>query len=463
MRPIPRAETIAAIATAPGVGAIGVVRLSGPGCSAVLAALFRPGHPGFAGFSPRRLHHGTLLDSRGEPLDDVLAAFFPGPRTFTGEDMAELHCHGSPAVLAEALAACCAHGAVPARPGEFSRRAFLAGRLDLTQAEAVAELAAAASPEAARLAREKLDGALGRLVAGLRRRLVELRAQLCVAVDFPEDEVECLPCAALDAAAADVLAEIEALCAAFARGRLAREGALVVLAGAVNAGKSSLLNALLGRERAIVSDEPGTTRDYLEETVSLDGLAARIVDTAGLRETGDRVELMGVQRSRELLAAADLVLLVVDGSAPLGQAEARLCAELPAARLLCCVNKADLPPASGENGAREILRARGVEGIPVSARSGQGIDSLARLCRARLLAAAAPSDGRPAPNLRQTECLRRAGGELDGLRRALAEGLPPDLLCCHLDAAAAALADVTGEITPDEVLDRVFASFCIGK
>lgn len=454
-------DTIAAIATAPGQGAIGIVRLSGPGCRAVLGAVFRSSAPGFSDFRPRFLHHGTLLDRLGQPLDDILATFLPGPRTFTGEDMAELHCHGSQAVLAEALAACCANGATHAQPGEFSRRAFVAGRMDLSQAEAVAELVSAGSSEAARQAREKLDGALGRLVRGLRARLLELRAQLCVAVDFPEDEVECLPRAVLDVSAVEVLAEIEALCASFERGRLTREGALVVLAGAVNAGKSSLLNALLGRERAIVSDEPGTTRDYLEESVLLDGMTARVVDTAGLRETSDRVELMGVARSRELLLDADLVLLVVDGTKPLGGAERLLCAELPAHRLLGCVNKADLPLARHD--PQETLRELGVEALPVSAREALGLDALARHCRQRLLAGLAPSDGRPAPNLRQLGCLRRAAAELTELRAALASGLPPDLLCSHLDAAAAALSDVTGEITPDEVLERVFASFCIGK
>lgn len=461
MRSTAFSETIAAIATAPGQGAIGIVRLSGPACQGILAALFRPSHPGFSGFRPRVLHHGTLLDTQGSPLDDAMAVFFPGPRTFTGEDMAELHCHGSPAVLAEALAACCASGAVYAPPGEFSRRAFLSGHLDLTQAEAVAELVAAESPEAARQAREKLEGSLGRLIRGLRQRLLDLRAQLCLAVDFPEDEVECLRPDALDTEVGAVGAEIEALCAAFDRGRMAREGALVVLAGAVNAGKSSLLNALLGRERAIVSDEPGTTRDYIEECVLLDGLKARIVDTAGLRETEDRVELMGVVRSRELLAAADLVLLVVDGSRPLGRAETQLCADLPASRLIGCVNKADLPPA--ENSPAAALRAMGIATVNLCAKHGQGMDALSRSCRDRLFAGSAPSDGRPAPNLRQLNALLRASGELAGLRTALAEGLPPDLLSSHLDAACAALADVTGEITPAEVLDSVFSAFCIGK
>ncbi len=454
-------ETVAAIATAPGQGAIGIIRLTGPACRDILAAVFRSPHANFNGFRPRVLHHGTLLGARGEALDDAMAVLLPGPATFTGEDMAELHCHGSPAVLAEALAACCAHGAAHARPGEFSRRAFLAGRLDLTQAEAVAELVAAESPEAARQAREKLDGALGQLTRELRERLLGLRAQLCVAVDFPEDEVECAAPAALSGDVGLVLRELDALCAAYDRGRLTREGALVVLAGAVNAGKSSLLNALLGRERAIVSDEPGTTRDYLEESVLLDGLSARIVDTAGLRETTDRVELIGVAKSRELLATADLVLLVVDGSAPLGTAEAHLCAELPPERLIACVNKADLPPAA--ESPADALGALGIATAPVSAKSGQGIDELAGLCRARLLAAAGPSDGRPAPNLRQLAALRRASADLADLLAALDGGLPPDLLCSHLDGACAALSDVTGEITPDEVLDSVFSTFCIGK
>ncbi|WP_035042265.1 tRNA uridine-5-carboxymethylaminomethyl(34) synthesis GTPase MnmE [Desulfovibrio sp. X2] len=458
---------MAAVATAPGAGAIGIVRLSGPASRDVLARLFRPARQDFTVFRPFTLHHGSLHDAAGRPLDDVLAVFMPGPRTFTGQDMAELHCHGSPAVLAEALAACCACGAREALPGEFSKRAFLAGRLDLTQAEAVAELVAAPSAEAARQALQKLSGALGEQVRELRARLVRLRAELCVAVDFPDDEVECLPSAALAAGTGEVLAAIDGLCASFARGRLVREGALVVLAGPVNAGKSSLLNALLGRERAIVSDAPGTTRDYIEETALLHGLAARLVDTAGLRETEDHVELEGVRRSRALLDGADLVLLVVDGARPLGEAEQALCREVGTARVLACLNKADLPGIfGGESGLDDPaapLAALGVESLRVSARSGEGVSALAARCRERLLGSLPAADGRPAPNLRQARALEAAAEELRALRRAIDAALPYDLLAVHLDAACTLLAAVTGEIGASDVLEEVFSGFCIGK
>lgn len=454
-------DTIAAIATAPGSAAIGIVRLAGPGCAAILSTVFRPLSPSFSGFSPFRLHHGELLDVSGRPLDDVLAVFMPGPGTFCGQDMAELHCHGSPAVLAEALTACCAHGARPAEPGEFSKRAFLAGRLDLSQAEAVAELAAAPTADAARLAREKLSGALSTAVSALRERLADLRARACLAIDFPDEDVECLPPGEFRAEALAVKDELASLAANFARGRLAREGALAVLAGPVNAGKSSLMNALLGRERAIVSDAPGTTRDYLEEPLSLDGLLVRLVDTAGLRETEDHVELVGVRKSRELLQRADLVLLVVDGSRPLGAAEVALCREVPRERLLACVNKADLSPCADDPLPR--LTESGVLAVRVAASTGLGLDELSRSARERLLAALPPDEGRPAPNLRQQRCLTRAAAELDELVRAVDQGLPYDLLGLHLEHACDALDEITGRLTAEDVLNRVFADFCIGK
>ncbi|MDR3045868.1 MAG: tRNA uridine-5-carboxymethylaminomethyl(34) synthesis GTPase MnmE [Desulfovibrio sp.] len=472
--------SIVAIATPPGHGGVGIVRVSGPESHAILGRLFLPASPRFAGFRPWTLHRGRVCDATGAPLDDVLAVAMPGPRTFTGEDVAEIHCHGGPAVLAAVLEAACACGAQLAGRGEFTRRAFLNGRMDLTQAEAVAEMIAAPAQGGLRLAQARLQGLLGVRVAELRARLLDLRAQVCVAVDFPEDEVDCLAPEAFVAECDGVAAGVRGLLSAQQRGRCWQEGALLVLAGHVNAGKSSLMNALLGRRRAIVTDMPGTTRDFIEEPVQLAGLPVRLVDTAGLRDTGDIVEQEGVRISRDLVAQADLVLLVVDAAAGLGHAERELLRQVrdqhahvgkPTGRVLVVLNKTDLANG-GESGAA-FPCPREVEGCPcvaVSALRGQGVDELAAAARAMVLiglgesdAGGEPESGDLAPNLRQAQALRRALDELDALMADVRAGVPYDLCSVRLDGACAVLSEITGETTPAEVLEHIFSSFCIGK
>lgn len=472
--------TIAAIATPPGHGGVGIIRISGPDSHAILGRLFLPASPRFAGFRPWTLHRGRVCDATGAPLDDVLAVAMPGPRTFTGEDVAEIHCHGGPAVLAAVLEAACACGAQLAGRGEFTRRAFLNGRMDLTQAEAVAEMIAAPAQGGLRLAQARLQGLLGVRVAELRARLLDLRAQVCVAVDFPEDEVDCLAPEAFVAECDGVAAGVRGLLSAHQRGRCWQEGALVVLAGHVNAGKSSLMNALLGRRRAIVTDMPGTTRDFIEEPVQLAGLPVRLVDTAGLRDTGDIVEQEGVRISRDLVAQADLVLLVVDAAAGLGHAERELLRQVrdqharvgkPTGRVLVVLNKTDLANG-GESGAA-FQCPQEVEGCPcvaVSALRGLGVDELAAAARAMVLtglggsdAGGEPESGDLAPNLRQAQALRRALDELDALMADVRAGVPYDLCSVRLDGACAVLSEITGETTPAEVLEHIFSSFCIGK
>ncbi|MEG6506460.1 tRNA uridine-5-carboxymethylaminomethyl(34) synthesis GTPase MnmE [Nitratidesulfovibrio sp. 1201_IL3209] len=505
--------TIAAIATPPGHGGVGIIRISGPDSHAILGRLFLPASPRFSGFRPWTLHRGRACDASGAPLDDVLAVAMPGPRTFTGEDVAEIHCHGGPAVLAAVLEAACACGAHLAGRGEFTRRAFLNGRMDLTQAEAVAEMIAAPARGGLRLAQARLQGLLGTRVAELRVRLLDLRAQVCVAVDFPEDEVDCLAPDAFVAECGAVAAGVRGLLAAHERGRCWQEGALVVLAGHVNAGKSSLMNALLGRRRAIVTDMPGTTRDFIEEPVQLAGLPVRLVDTAGLRDTGDIVEREGVRISRDLVAQADLVLLVVDAAAGLGHAERELLRQVrdqhagaahstssvppgrssqsgqsgqspgEGGRVLVVLNKTDLAEftegGDTTEGTAAVQWPSEVEGCPcvaVSALRGQGVDELAAAARAMVLAGfgtagapdttgagGEPESGDLAPNLRQAQVLRRALDELDALVADVRAGVPYDLCSVRLDGACAVLSEITGETTPAEVLEHIFSSFCIGK
>lgn len=515
------ADTIAAIATPPGPGGISILRISGPKALEALQALFRPhsakSAPQKKGaarassapfqFKPRYMHYGQALDISGELLDEALAVYMPGPHSFTGEDVAELHCHGGFGISAAVLEAAQAAGARMALPGEFSRRAFLNGRLDLAQAEAIAEIISAPGREGARLAAAKLEGAFSERIRELVSDLDHMRMQIILAVDFPDEEAELLSAKAFAATAESVLHRIDALLQAYERARLWREGALAVLAGRVNAGKSSLLNALVGRERAIVSPQPGTTRDYVEESVNVLGIALRICDTAGLRKGGGLIEEEGIRRSRNLAEEADLLLFVAEAGSPLTEEEKDflISQERRALEgsLLILLNKADLlmpEDQIGEGGqwrepeqgaplsqllASEESRAggntgplsgmafpAGVGGCPcfaLSAKKGLGLEALTKGMYACLSgrnakdASADPPALELAPNLRQSQLLQQAKSELTSLRATLAAGFPPDVLGVHLDDAMRFLQEVTGCSDNAELINRIFADFCIGK
>jgi tRNA modification GTPase len=377
----------------------------------------------------------------------------------------EFHCHGGVAVLRAVLAECQIQGARLARAGEFSLRAFLNGKLDLTQAEAIAESIAAPTRAALHLAQMKLSGALSRRIAVLREALETLRAQLCLAVDFPDEDVECLPRSALAEEALRCAGEVADLLASAKRAQAWREGVLAVLVGPVNAGKSSLLNALVGRGRAIVSETPGTTRDYLEEPLDLDGLVVRLVDTAGLREAAEgvgAVEAQGQELSRDFMARAEAVLYVIDASRPLPEAERAVLSTLAPARALVVLNKVDLPRAEPELTAQ--LAALGLSLAAVSARTGEGLEALAGLLRERLLAGQGePDPDEVAPNARQAATLQRAQAELIALAADAEAQLPYDILGVRLESSCRLMAEITGEIAPQEVLDSIFSRFCIGK
>ena len=454
-------DTIVAVVTPPGRGGVGLVRVSGPQARAVGERLFASSKPGFAGLRPYRLHHGALLDALGRPVDDGLLAYMPGPNSYTGEDVVELNCHGSPAVLRALVRAALELGARLALPGEFTKRAFLAGRMDLSQAEAVAELVAADTLAGAGFALAKLTGALARRVASLRETLVALRAALCLAVDFPEDEVECLDVPGFVRETRKVLEGLDELVAAGERARPFREGESVVLTGPVNAGKSSLLNALIGRERAIVCELPGTTRDFLEEQLDLEGLPVLLVDTAGIRDAPDRVEREGLARGLARMEQSRLTLFVVDGSERFDPAR---CAAIrfDPARVLAVVNKSDLPPAVPEPG--EVLARAGLEVARVSAKDGRGLSDLCGRIRERLLSHAPDApESAPAPNERELALIKQTREELAGLALDLQAGVPPDLVSARLDMACSHLDSITGAIAPDEVLNAIFDKFCIGK
>ena len=492
-------STIAAVATPAGHGAVGIIRVSGPQAKAVVLTRFASTRPNFTGFRPYRLHHGHILDEDGHPLDEVLAAFMPGPGSFTGEDVMEIHCHGSPVVLQNVLESILVQGVLPAGPGEFTERAFLNGRMDLTQAEAVAEIIAATSPAASLLAQTKLSGALSAWLNTLRASIEELRAQLCLAVDFPEEDLECLAPEDFSRAVEHLQDQIRAVLDNCRRNRIWNDGALCVLSGAVNAGKSSLLNLLLGRERAIVSATPGTTRDYLEERLYLQGLEVRLVDTAGARQDADDVERAGLSLARGLQETADLILLVVDNATPGEECAATsqaafhsvsslarrppsgpsgtsgpsgrkrtlpghepILESFPVSKTLIVANKADLPRPDPEPVA--LLAELGYPVVHVSAKTGQGLDALQEAMRSMLTnKSPAPRTDTLTPNLRQSLALERADQDLALLRADIQAGLPYDLLGVRLESVSVVLAEITGEITSSDVLDSIFSKFCIGK
>ncbi len=464
-------STIAAQATARGSGAIAVIRISGPRSLELMRSLFVPHKASSRDFEPWKLRHGRLHDGARQ-LDDVLCVWMPGPNSYTGEDCCEIHCHGGQAVVTGVLDALFAHGAVPARRGEFSRRAYLNGRMDLSQAEAVAELIAAPCPEAAEQSLRRLDGELSRRVAQLRSSLETVRVHMSLAVDFPEDEVEILDRASFLELVQQTRADLDGLLRGVARARVTREGARVVLAGSVNAGKSSLMNAILGKNRALVTDVPGTTRDFIEEACFLDEVPVRLVDTAGLRESADTVESMGMARSREQIVRASCLLLVVDGA--LAQKNSNdNCPDPVVAQLLAeggetpCIivwNKSDLAPAPECPPSWCRLADGSVPPFAaVCALDGTGVDTLCAKTSKAILGALPPDDGSVAPNDRQASALCRAAEELEGLARDIEHGQLYDLLAVRLDMACACLDECVGMGTASDVLNRVFDAFCIGK
>jgi tRNA modification GTPase len=431
------ADTIAAIATPPGSGGVGIVRISGPAADTILARVTgrAPGS-----LAARQLVRCQARDASGVLLDEILAVRMPRPHSYTGDDVVELHGHGGTLSLGRVLMAAVAAGARPAAPGEFTRRAFENGKLDLAQAEAVAQVIGAASDRALRVAQAQLAGALGSRVEALSARLIAALAELEAAIDFPEDDLE------LDAGSGSDLARLEtelgALVASHRTGQVLEHGVSVALVGATNAGKSSLMNALLGRERAVVSAEPGTTRDFIEASVVWDGVPVTLVDTVGERADAGVGEQRGLELGRARTAHAEIIVRVLDATAP---------ASGDAASLVVW-NKCD-------------LKAAPAGALGVSARSGAGLDVLrARLLeRARGGAGAGEREDEIVVSARQAALFVEAQDRVAESRRGLAQARPLELVAADLRGAARALAEVVGrEVTP-EVLDAIFARFCIGK
>ena len=443
------ADTIVAIATAAGEAGIGVVRMSGPDSLAVARRLFRPSASHCA-FESHRLYHGHINDSQ-EIVDEVLLAYMQAPRSYTAEDVVEIHGHGGPAPLERILHLCIEAGARLAQPGEFTLRAFLNGRLDLAQAEAVADVIHARSGASLRLAVNQLGGRLSRAVDAAQRKVLGVVAQLEANIDFSEDDVPPPAASGLLAELAAAQADLCALLRAADEGILYRRGARVAIAGRPNAGKSSLLNALLRTNRAIVTPIAGTTRDTIEETISLDGLPVVLIDTAGITDSSDPVEALGVGRSREAIGAADLVLFVYDAQAGWTPEDAEL---LPRDKpLLLAANKRDL------TGGRAL---DGPEALPVSALTGEGLPELEAGLRC-LLAPHAATDDILVNNLRHKTLLEDAQGHLRDAVASIEAGRAADFVAIDLRGALSALGAITGSKVSESVLDEIFSRFCIGK
>ena len=452
------ADTIAAIATPQGRGAVALLRVSGPGALDVLRRVA----PSFDAHGVPRSRHLVALrhPETGELLDRALVTLFPRPASYTGEDTVEISTHGgilTPQLVLDALLAA---GARSAEPGEFTRRAYLNGKLDLLQAEAVADLVDGRSRALHRAAVHQMERGLSRRIEALRSAIIHAESLIVYSIDFPEEDEPPVPPERIHAAAADVVARIDALLATAPEGELLREGALTVLAGRPNSGKSSLFNALLGAERAIVTEIPGTTRDALEAQASVGGYPFRLVDTAGLRETVDRVEGIGIEFARRYLAAADLVLFCIEaGRAPADDERAFLRGRDPA-RTLVVRTKADLAADVGvDDGSVD-----GCPAVTVSAVEATGMDALAAALPRMVFGHVADVGEAPVVTReRHARALRRARDELAAFLAALAERVPMELAATHLQDAAGALEDLIGAVSMDDVLDRVFGDFCVGK
>jgi tRNA modification GTPase len=444
-------DTIVAIATPSGRGGIGVVRVSGSNAREIAAQILtrrQPLMPRQATLTKVRLNRGGSISSR----DHAIVTWFPAPHSYTGEHVVEISAHGSPVVLRGILSSLVAAGARLARPGEFTFRAFLNARIDLTQAEAVADLIEAATPLQAQMAFDQLEGALSGRIDALDRKLLDVIARLEASLDFPDEGFHFVEPHEVSARVDEVLAELSAVLSHEARGRLIREGATVVITGRVNAGKSSLFNALIGQERAIVTDVPGTTRDFLTETIDLHGLSVTLVDTAGERETKDTIEREGVARAIRARDSADLVLVVIDSSEELTDDERRLVESQSVGMRIVVASKADREP-----------RWERADAIRVSTFRGEGLDDLRCAIARSLTGDEGLRDPAAISNLRHVMLLKEARVALTRARTAITEQAPEEFVLADLHRARASFDEVVGIGSSEDTLDYIFQHFCIGK
>ena len=449
-------DTIVAIATPLGRGGIGVVRLAGPESKSIAARMLHL--PGGRVLEASRALFGELIEiESGERIDEVVATWFAAPHSYTTDEIVEISCHGSPVVLRRVVEMAIAQGARLAEPGEFTQRAFLNGRLDLTQAEAVRDLIESQTLYQAKVAAQQLKGSLSRALLPVKEKLIALIARLEAGIDFAEDDVAVMPADEILAAIEDVSVQLQSLDASFAFGKLVHEGLTLAIVGRPNVGKSSLFNQLVERERAIVTALPGTTRDLVTETVALGGIPVRLVDTAGIREALDEAESIGIRKSMEALADADLVLVVVDASAELSDVDRELLADVAERAAIVVRNKADL-----SEGGEELSVSRLPE-VRTSAVTGEGIAELRAEILRTVRGSASEDGGAMLTNLRQQSHVRSALSGLAAATSSVQSGIPHEMLLLDLYHALRALDEMTGATTADDILNLIFSTFCIGK
>ena len=449
-------QIIAAVSTGSQISAIGIIRLSGAGCALVAEKVFKC-KGGLSQAPDRKLCLGTLYDRQGRAIDQCMAVYSRAPHSYTGEDTVELHCHGSPAVLAAGLDALYQAGARPAQRGEFTKRAFLNGQLDLTQAEAVIDLIEADTADAAANAAGQVGGALRRRLEPVYQDLVDLCSHFHAVLDYPDEDIQDFGLDAYESTLRKDAKALYDLSRTYGQGRILRQGVAAAIVGRPNVGKSSLLNALAGFDRAIVTDIPGTTRDTVEEQVLLGSTRLRLIDTAGIRDTADAVEALGVERSRKAAEEADLLLYVCDGSAPLTQEDRQildLCMDHDNA--IALINKSDLTPqvSPADLPFTTVIR--------VCAKTGQGLDQLADVVD-ELFRGSAPCDGSILSNPRQYDAIRRAYEAMLSALQGLRLGQTPDAVLTDVETAMEAMGEVTGGTVREDITARIFERFCVGK
>jgi tRNA modification GTPase len=476
MSPTPelQEDTIVAISTPPGRGGIGILRLSGPAARTIAEPLLKLRHP----LAPAQARFAQIIDNTGETpgtvLDEAVVTYYAAPHSYTSEDIVEIAAHGSPVLLDHLLRQCLTAGARLAEPGEFTQRAFLSGRLDLTQAEAVHDLIEATTLHQARIAARQLGGALSRQITPIKQQLIALIAPLEAGIDFAEDDIDLLPPNEITTQIAAIQASLTTLEQTFVYGRIVRDGFSLAIIGRPNAGKSSLFNRLIQRDRAIVTATPGTTRDPVTERISLEGIPVELIDTAGLRHEQDHpldeAESIGITKSREAMAEADVILLVLDATAPLHPEDKVILAAATNRPFLAVINKQDLAATTAltQQITKQIPDHQRTDQPPhpaveTSALTGTGIPELRRAILSLLTANAPSSETALLTNLRQQQAVATALAALSQAKRAIAANIPHEMLLLDLYAALQALDALTGVTTTDDILHLIFSKFCIGK
>jgi len=443
-------DTIVAISTPPGRGGIGIVRLSGPSARAIAEPLLKLRHP----LTSAQARFAEVLDSTGEILDEAVVTLFEFPNSYTTEDIVEIAAHGSPVLLDYLLRQCIAAGARIAEPGEFTQRAFLSGRLDLTQAEAVHDLIEATTLHQARIAARQLGGSLSRQISPIKQQLIALIAALEAGIDFAEDDIDTLPTAQIAQQIEAIQTPLIALEQTFAYGKIVRNGFTLAIVGRPNAGKSSLFNRLIQRDRAIVTATPGTTRDLVTERVSLEGIPVELIDTAGLRHATDEAETIGIAKTREAMAEADIVLLVLDATAPLHTEDEATISTLTNRPLIIVINKSDLCASTPVTHHPTIK---------TSALTGSGINDLRTAILSHITTTVPTSETALLTNLRQQQSVGAALAALTSALRATTRIIPHEMILLDLYESLRALDTLTGSTTSDDILNLIFSKFCIGK